>query len=266
MNNPIGIFDSGLGGLTVLTEMQTLLPHEDLVYVADSAYAPYGNKDSETIVKRSLYIANSLQKMHEIKGLVVACNTATAAAIHILRDKLDIPVIGMEPAIKPAVHSTQTGMIGILATENTLKSDKFSNLLDKHQHQARMITQPCAGLVEAIEQGALQSVKTKALLLSYISPLLDEGVDTLVLGCTHYPWLLPMIREVVGEGVRVISTGKAVAKQVNMQLMNALNGQDKQGELLFYTTGNKTQVSLLSSQLLQDDIVFQSFYPQHSRP
>jgi len=199
VNNAIGVFDSGLGGLTVLRELQAAMPHEHFVYVADSKYAPYGNKDGETVLQRSLLIAETLTQTHHIKALVVACNTATAAAVFHLRETLDIPVIGMEPALKPAVEQSESGMVGILATENTLQSDKFSNLLDAHQHKARILTQPCAGLVEAIEQGELHSEKTKDLLASYVLPLMDEGVDTLVLGCTHYPWFEPIIRELVGD-------------------------------------------------------------------
>ncbi|MDQ7005404.1 MAG: glutamate racemase [Ghiorsea sp.] len=264
MNNRIGIFDSGLGGLTILTEVQALLPQEDLAYVADSAFAPYGNKDRATVLQRSLYIAKELQHRHHMKALVVACNTATAASIHILRERLDIPVIGMEPAIKPAVRQSKNGVVGILATEHTLKSDKFSNLLDIHQHQARILTQPCAGLVEAVEQGVFHSAETQALLASYVLPLVDQGVDTLVLGCTHYPWFEPMIREMLGNDVLIISTGKAVAKQVQNKIVKSDHMQ--QGDIDFYTTGDAGEVSALASQLLQNNVVFQTFYPQHSRP
>ncbi|MDQ6984188.1 MAG: glutamate racemase [Ghiorsea sp.] len=264
MNNPIGIFDSGLGGLTVLREMQAAMSHEHFVYVADSAYAPYGNKDSQMVLQRSLYIAKELQQTHHIQALVVACNTATAVAVHQLRETLNIPVIGMEPALKPAVEQSESGIVGILATENTLKSDKFSNLLDMHQHQARILTQPCAGLVEAVELGDLNSRETKALLASYVLPLIDKGVDTLVLGCTHYPWLESMIRELVGADVSIMSTGKAVAKQVKKQING--NVDRGQGETLFYTTSDAGQVSQLASSLLQSKVVFQSFSPQHSEP
>ncbi len=264
MNNAIGIFDSGLGGLTVLRELQASMPYVHFVYVADSKYAPYGNKDCKTVLQRSLCIAETLTQTHQIKALVVACNTATAAAVFQLRDILDIPVIGMEPALKPAVEQSKSGIVGILATENTLQSDKFSNLLDAHQHQARILTQPCAGLVEAIEQGELHSRKTKDLLASYVLPLMDEGVDTLVLGCTHYPWFEPMVRELVGNDIAIISTGKAVAKQVQKQINGKVNGG--QGQTMFYTTGDAEQVSTLASQLLQSNIVFQSFSPQHSEP
>ncbi len=264
VNNAIGIFDSGLGGLTVWRELQAVMPYERFIYVADSKYAPYGNKDSETVLQRALSIAETLTQTHQIKALVVACNTATAAAVFQLREILDIPVIGMEPALKPAVEQSKSGIVGILATENTLQSDKFSNLLDAHQHKARVLTQPCTGLVEVIEQGKLYAEKTKSLLASYVLPLVDEGVDTLVLGCTHYPWLEPVIRELVGDDMTIISTGKAVAKQVQKHIQAHVSNEKKQA--VFYTTGHVGQVSALASSLLQTNIVFQPFLSQHSEP
>jgi glutamate racemase len=255
-NNPIGIFDSGLGGLTVFEDVQALLPHENLIYIADSAFAPYGEKDEETIVERCFVVADILVKKHQIKALVVACNTATAAAIHLLREHLDIPVIGMEPAIKPAVDTTESGVVGVLATENTLKSDKFSSLLDKHQHRARILTQPCVGLVQAIEQGELHSERTQALLKKYVRPLLDAGADTIVLGCTHYPLLEKSIRKLVGKNVHIMSTGAAVAKQLKRQIERS--HRSKQGETDFYTTGDAVQVSALASKTLSKTIVMQS--------
>jgi len=257
-NNPIGIFDSGLGGLTVLQDIQALLPHEDLIYIADSAFAPYGNKDSALIVQRVCMLADSLVQTHHIKALVVACNTATAEAVHILRERLQIPVIGMEPAIKPAVALTKSGVVGVLATANTLKSDKFSKLLDSHQHQARIIVQPCVGWVEAIEQGDIHSDYTKALVAKYVQPLLEAGVDTLVLGCTHYPLLEPIIRDLVGEQVHLMTTGHAVAKRLQHQLLtqHALNLQTEHGKNFFWTSGDVKQVSSMASLLFQREIVF----------
>ncbi|MDQ7003346.1 MAG: glutamate racemase [Ghiorsea sp.] len=265
MNNPIGIFDSGLGGLTVLRDMQAVMPHEHFVYVADSVYAPYGSKNSDIILQRSLQITAWLQGNHHIKALVVACNTATAAAVLQLRQVLDIPVIAMEPAIKPAVARTQTGVVGVLATANTLASDKFSKLLDSHQHQARIITQPCTGWVEAIEQGELESAATQTLVAAHVQPLLDAGVDTLVLGCTHYPWLEPVIRALVGEQVLIISTGFAVAKQVLHQLniAGALNPSKEQGKVRFWTSGDGKQVSKVAGVLLQQAVLFQPMIQQH---
>jgi len=252
---PIGIFDSGLGGLTVLQPIQALLPDESLVYVADSAFAPYGNKDNAVVVQRAEYIAKYLVDKHHIKALVVACNTATAAAIQNLRAQLEIPVIGMEPALKPAVNRTKTGVVGILATENTLKSDKFSHLFDTHQHLARIITQPCFGLVEAIEQGKLEHESTQDLLLKYVQPLLDAGADTIVLGCTHYPLLEPILRQIVGEHLYIISTGEAVAQRLKAQL--AYVSTSDATPPLFFTSGDAELVSKVASHLIKREISFQ---------
>ncbi len=259
-NHPIGIFDSGLGGLTVFEEVRKLLPYEKLVYVADSAFAPYGDKDDAIVMQRCESLAHYLMQTHKIKALVVACNTATAAAIQILRERLAIPVIGMEPAIKPAVAATQSGVVGVLATANTIKSDKFSKLLDSHQHRARIITQPCVGWVEAIERGDWASEQSKGLVQDAVQPLLDAGADTLVLGCTHYPWLAHVIQAVAGDGVRLIGAGAAVAKQVQNTL--------KQGDLYrleahqpthhFYTSGDVAHVEALASKLLQRAVVMRS--------
>ncbi len=239
----------------MLQDIQALLPHESLVYIADSAYAPYGEKDADDIVSRCLFIGNILIQQHKIKALVVACNTATAVAIHTLREQLDVSVIGMEPAIKPAVDITESGVVGVLATENTLKSDKFSNLLNAHQHKARIITQPCFGLVEAIEKGELASESTRQLLSKYVMPMLDEAVDTIVLGCTHYPLIEPLLRKLVGEQVHIMSTGAAVAKQLKSQLQSMDAGA--KGAALFYTSGDTIKVGDLASKFLNHKVDFQ---------
>ncbi|MDX8387724.1 MAG: glutamate racemase [Ghiorsea sp.] len=255
-NAPIGIFDSGLGGLTVFEEIRALLPHEDLVYIADSAFAPYGNKPDTCIQERSLKQAEFLVEQCGVKALVVACNTATAAAISKLRQRFDMPVIGMEPALKPAVEMTKSGIVGILATGNTLKSDKFSSLLDIHQHRARILTQPCHGLVEAIEAGNFATFETKELLFRYLKPLLDAGVDTVVLGCTHYPWLTTLIRSIAGEHIQLVSTGSAVAKHLQHQLISndGVTASDKKGYEQFWTSGDVHRVAAVAQALLNKKI------------
>ncbi|MDQ6980121.1 MAG: glutamate racemase [Ghiorsea sp.] len=262
---PIGIFDSGLGGLTVFEEVRKLLPQENLVYIADSAFAPYGDKDSTTIAQRAWLLADFLTQTQDVKALVVACNTASAAAILALRERLDIPVVAMEPAIKPAVDVTDTGVVGVLATENTLKSDKFSSLLDTHQHRARIMVQPCFGLVEAIEKGAMNLESTRQLVLKYVQPMLEEGADTIVLGCTHYPLLEPVIRKLVGEQVHIISTGAAVAKRLQNQLdaKGILNRQAELGKESFWTSGEQGYVSDMASLLCQREMVFKSLPETH---
>ncbi len=235
-NHPIGIFDSGVGGISVLKHIHTLLPHEDLIYLADSLYAPYGNKTAQQITQRCLILSDDLLQKN-VKAIVVACNTATAAAISELRETFDIPIIGMEPAVKPAAEASKNGVIGVLATVGTLKSAQFAALLESHGRHVKVVTQACLGLVECIERGELDTPQTKALIRQYTAPLLAEGADTIVLGCTHYPFVKEVIQDIVGEKITLIDTGAAVAKQLKRQLQeNSLLSTSKQkAEVHFWT-------------------------------
>lgn len=240
-NRPIGVFDSGVGGISVLKHIHALLPHEQLLYVADSKYAPYGNKTPAEITARCFEIADFLIAKGA-KALVVACNTATAAAIDDLREKytlpdLNFPIIGMEPAVKPAAEASKNGIIGVLATVGTLKSAQFAGLLESYGRNVEVVTQACVGLVECIERGELDTVNTKALVRLYTAPLLAEGADTIVLGCTHYPFVEDAIREIVGEHISLIDTGAAVAKQLKRQLAESelLSNLNQQGSVKFFT-------------------------------
>jgi glutamate racemase len=215
---PVGVFDSGVGGISVLREIQARLPNESLLYVADSGFVPYGEKSPEFIRARSRAITEFLLAQGA-KALVVACNTATAAAVAELRETWpDLPIVGMEPAVKPAAAATRSGAVGVLATTGTLKSAKFAALLDRFAHDVRVVTQPCPGLVECVESGALHSEETRALLQGFVAPLLEAGCDTLILGCTHYPFLKPLLRQLVPESVSLIDTGEAVARQLRRLL------------------------------------------------
>lgn len=217
-NAPIGVFDSGVGGLSVLREIRALLPHESLLYVADSGHVPYGEKSPEFIRERCRVLAEFLLAQGA-KALVLACNTATAAAVADLRERYPaLPIVGMEPAVKPAAAATRSGVVGVLATTGTLKSAKFAALLDRFANDVRVITQPCPGLVECIEAGELQAPATRELLQGYVTPLLAEGCDTLILGCTHYPFLRPLLSELVPASVTLIDTGAAVARQLQRLL------------------------------------------------
>lgn len=217
-NAAVGVFDSGVGGLSVLGEIRALLPAETLLYVADSGHVPYGDKSAEFIRARSLAIAEFLLAQGA-KALVLACNTATAAAISELRSAYpQLPIIGMEPAVKPAAAATQSGVVGVLATTGTLKSAKFAALLDRFASDVRVITQPCPGLVEQIEAGALTAPATRELLRGWVQPLLAEGCDTLILGCTHYPFIKPLLGELLPANVSLIDTGAAVARQLRRVL------------------------------------------------
>lgn len=236
---PVGVFDSGLGGLSVLGEIRSLLPAEQLIYIADGAYVPYGEKTSEEIIQRSLLLSEYLLD-HGAKALVVACNTATAAAIEVLRQRWpNLVLVGMEPAVKPAAKLSQSGKIGVLATTGTIRSAKFAALLDRYSSQVQIITQPCPGLVEQIEAGELDTAATRKLLQEYVSPLLAQGCDALILGCTHYPFIKPLLKQLLPTEVAVIDTGLAVARRLRQLLQEyALLASSRTMADSFYTTGD----------------------------
>jgi glutamate racemase len=215
---PIGIFDSGLGGLSILRHIRAQLPAEHLVYVADTGFAPYGDKPEHVIAERSLAIARFLAE-RGVKALVVACNTATISAVKLLRERFpDMPIVGVEPGLKPAAGASRSGKVGVLATERTLSGAKFLQLRDQigAATGAQFLLQPCRGLVERIEDGDAAGVT--ALLHQYVTPLLDAGSDTLVLGCTHYPLVQASIEQVAAQAgfrdVTLVDTGEAVARQL----------------------------------------------------
>lgn len=221
---PIGIFDSGVGGLSVLRHVHAQLPHEHLVYFADSGHAPYGDREEEWVIQRSLAVAAFLFGQG-VKALVVACNTATVAAIKAIRTEWPgVPIVGVEPGLKPGAALTKSGKVGVLATDRTLHGEKFLSLRDQVAAStgAEFLLQPCIGLVDQIELGQLGSAATMALLEQYVVPLLDGGADTLVLGCTHYPFVEQAIRQVAARHashnatapVALIDTGDAVARQL----------------------------------------------------
>lgn len=248
--NPIGVFDSGVGGLSVLRHIQILLPHENLLYVADSGHAPYGKKSRDYIEQRSLAITEFLIGQG-VKAIVVACNTATAAAISLLRSRFNVPIIGMEPAVKPACTITRSGVVGVLATTGTLESDKFAALVEQHAQGVEVIVQCCVGLVEQVEKGELGGTETCTMVAQYVAPLLARGADTLVLGCTHYPFVEPVIREFAGEHVSIIDTGPAVARHLRRRLEESqlLNDQSKQGAVGFWTSGEIEKVAPVITRL-----------------
>jgi len=230
--------DSGVGGLSVLRHIREVLPHEHLLYVADSAHAPYGVKTPEQIQTRSLCLAEFLVEQGA-KALVIACNTATAAAATLLRQQFSLPIIAMEPAVKPAVAATKTGVVGVLATSGTLKSAQFAALLENFGQGVNVVTQAGHGLVECVERGELETAATRDLLWKYLQTLRQEGADTLVLGCTHYPFLRLLIDELVEGRMVVIDTGSAVARHLHRTIeASGLLSESKQlGEEQFWSSG-----------------------------
>ncbi len=239
-NFPIGIFDSGVGGTSIWKEITVLLPSENTIYLSDSKNAPYGEKSKQEIIDLSIKNTEFLLKK-DCKLIVVACNTATTNAIKLLREKYNIPFIGIEPAIKPAALKTKTNTIGILATKGTLNSELFEKTSSKLNKKINIVEKVGKGLVELIENGKLDSTEMTNLLSTYIKPMLDKKVDCLVLGCTHYPYLIPQIRKITGDKIQIIDSGEAVAKQTKAILYNnnLLNEINKEAFHQFYINKNK---------------------------
>lgn len=235
---PVGVFDSGVGGLSILEKIHTRFPTESLLYVADSAHAPYGPKGEAFIIERSRQILGFFHAQ-PVKAVVVACNTATAAAVKQLRAEYAVPIIGMEPAVKPAAGATRSGVVGVLATEGTLASDKFVDLKSRFENQVEIITVPCPGLVEQIERLLPDNALIDDLLRQFITPLLAKQADTIVLGCTHYTFIADRIRAIAGSEVAIVDTDDAVARRLGSVLgeMGLLQGGDGAGEVKFYTSG-----------------------------
>jgi glutamate racemase len=255
---PVGIFDSGLGGLSVLRAVRAQLPHEALIYVADSRYAPYGERDDDFIADRTLAIGEWLVSQGA-KALVVACNTATAQSIALVREKLTIPLVGVEPGVKPAALQSKTRVAGVLATQVTLRSARFQALLERYAADCRFLCQPGHGLVQAVERCDVGSAELRALLRNYLEPMLDAGADTLVLGCTHYPFLDTAIRDIVGDRLMLIDTSVAIARQLERVLdQHGLRAASENADVVlprFYSTGDGSHQQQLATTLLQIDAV-----------
>jgi glutamate racemase len=257
---PVGIFDSGLGGLSVLRAVRARLPAERLVYVADSRYAPYGLRDDDFIADRTLAIGEWLVAQGA-KALVVACNTATAQSIEYARARLPIPLVGVEPGIKPAALQSKSRVVGVLATAVTLRSARFQALLERHAADLRVICQPGHGLVEAVERCDIGSPELLARLRGYLEPMLDAGADTLVLGCTHYPFLDTAIREIVGERMALIDTSIAIARQLERVLGQhglLASASDAPTATRFCSTSDGAHLRALAATLLGIDAHIES--------
>jgi glutamate racemase len=248
---PIGVFDSGVGGLSVFRDIRAALPGEHIIFVADSGHLPYGNKSQIYIQKRAHALSGFLTR-EGAKAIVIACNTATTASVSELRKRLDRPVVAVEPAVKPAAVATKTGVVGVLATDGTLHSTRFSDLRQRFAEGVEVVVQPAPGLVERVESGDLTGPQTRALVEHYTRPLLAAGADAIVLGCTHYPFLRSVIAEVAGADVTVIETGVAVTRQLQVVLKErqALNADCASGGEEFWTSGDTRKMEGLVFSLL----------------
>jgi glutamate racemase len=238
----IGVFDSGLGGISVLKEIRQRLPTASLAYVADSAWVPYGPRSDDFIRQRAQALTRFLVE-HGADLVVVACNTATAAAVPMLRATMKVPIVGMEPAVKPATAATRNGIVGVLATVGTLQSARFAALLDQFGANIQVLTRACPGLVEQVEAGDLDGPRTRLLVRHYVQPLVEGGADTLVLGCTHYAFLRPVVEAVAGPDITVIDTGAAVARRVQQVAESIGPGFQRSSGTAFWTSGDAAALS-----------------------
>jgi glutamate racemase len=252
---PIGLFDSGVGGLSVLRAVRAEMPHEDLLYVGDSQYAPYGDKPAAVVRQRAEAMVAFLMN-HRAKAIVVACNTATGIAVDDLRARFPVPIVAVEPAVKPAAALTRSGVVGVLTTAGTAVSPNLTRLVNNYGVDVRFLVQPCPRLADQVERGELNSSSTRSLVEQYVRPLIDQGADTLVLGCTHYPFLTDLIQNVAGGNVQLIDPANAVAREVRRRLNKEglLANNVHQGSLCFWTTGDAKQMTALVSQLLGESI------------
>jgi len=244
-SSPIGIFDSGIGGISVLRSIRQLMPNESILYLADQIHVPYGKRSLEEVREFSIEISRFLLKMGA-KLVVLACNTASAAALHDLRKNFpEISFVGMDPAVKPAAEISLTRKVGILATSATFQGALYSSVVERFAKDVSLYQQTCQGLVEQIEAGEVASQKTRKILEDALYPMLEKGIDTVVLGCTHYPFVISMIKDIVGEDVRVIDPAPAVARQVDKLLSSSMlkNSGNESFSMKFFTTGNPAEFS-----------------------
>ena len=239
MNQPIGFFDSGIGGMSLLPAVEALLPLESICYIADHAYSPYGEKPLDVVLNRASVITKHLLQLN-CKLIVLACNTATTQIIDQLRAEFPVSFVGIEPAIKPAALATKTRKIGVLATKGTLESELFHHSVTKHGSGIDIVSKIGKGLVACVEAGKSKDQATKELLKSHLAPLIDKGIDTLVLGCTHYPFLIKMMEQ-PSPGVKVIDNSQAIANQIQRQLKkeNNLTGKGSVKKRQLYSTQKK---------------------------
>jgi glutamate racemase len=246
---PVGVFDSGVGGLSVAREIRRALPAEHLLYVSDSAYLPYGDRTDEEVRARTVAIGEWVQAQGA-KVLVVACNTASGAALEALRERLTIPVIGLEPALKPAVRETRNGRVGVMATRGTLRSARFQRLVDAYADGVQVVRDPCPGLADLVEDGLLAGPRLAERMEEYVAPLREAGVDTVVLGCTHYVFVRDAVQAALGPQVRLLDSGPAIARRTR-QILQETNTLEEGGPggLRILTTGDPVEVAAIVHRL-----------------
>jgi len=251
---PVGIFDSGVGGLSVLRAVREFMPEQDILYLADQAHVPYGPRPLLQVREFAEGITRFL--LDRGAGLiVVACNAASAASLHYLRNTFPgVPFVGMEPAVKPAAEQTRSGVVGVLATPATFQGALYASVLERFARDVTVLQDTCPGLVAEVESGNLEGDAIREILTNALSPMLQAGIDTVVLGCTHYPFVIPLIQEIAGPGVRVIDPAPAIARQTRRLLSQNGWGLNGTGSIQCFTTGPVESMKLLVKQLLGDDL------------
>lgn len=259
-SHPIAVFDSGFGGLTVLRALRARLPQEDFFYFADTRFLPYGDRPEVFLRERGVLIAESLVR-RGAKALVIACNTATAAAAEAIRAAIDLPIVALEPGVKPAVALSRRGVIGVMATTRTLASERFQRLVGNHANHLRVLAQPCPGLAEAIEAQGPESAEVAALLDAFVAPLAAAAADVVVLGCTHYPWVAEAIARRMPPGVTLLDTGEPVARQLERLLSatNLIGGGS--GQLRVATSGAPNKVVATVDRLWGQHLAVEHWEP-----
>ncbi|PJF36683.1 MAG: glutamate racemase [Candidatus Thermofonsia Clade 1 bacterium] len=251
-SRPIGLLDSGVGGLSVLREVQRLLPGEAVRYVADQAHLPYGTRSVDELRALVERIVRFLIAQ-ECKLIVIACNAANTAALHYLRAQFpDLPIVGMEPAVKPAAERTRSGVIGVLTTQTTAQGALYANIVKRFAQHVRVVTQICPELVTLVEQGAPEDASAQRTVAECLAPLQAAGADHIVLGCTHFPFLMRHMQAVLGDAVTLVDPAPAVARQVRrvLEARDALNSATRPGEALYFTSGAPEHFSRVATQLL----------------
>lgn len=249
---PIGMFDSGVGGLSVLRALRSALPNENVLYLADQSHIPYGPKSKEEIRGFAFEITRFLMSQGA-KLIVVACNTASAAALHALREAFpSTSFVGMEPAVKPAAEITRTGKVGVLATPTTFSGELYASVVERFAQHVTIFKSTCPGLVEEIEAGNLETPRTRRILEEALAPMVEAGIDTVVMGCTHYPFVIPLIEEITGPAVRTIDPAPAIARQAQrlLEAEGLLVPSESPGKMTFYTSGDPKRFAELLPKLL----------------
>ncbi len=252
-NRPIGIFDSGVGGLSVLIELHKLLPKEDFIFVADQAHVPYGEKTTSQLCRLAYNISNFLVKK-DAKLVVVACNTATCHTIDYLRKQFKVPFVGTVPAIKTAAEQTLKKCIGVISTPATSESSYLADLITDHARGIKVINIGCTGLENVVEKGDINSKEVESLLKKYLAPIKKAGADAIVLGCTHYPFLKTKISKHLGSDVKILDSGKAIAKRTLSLLEDSSSLNDRGGKSYYFTTGDNKDFSRVASILMEKSI------------